>query len=155
MNEDNMQVFVDIVKNFFSKLDMEEVIIDTPYLLENNVPKILEYTGLIGISGAYKGVVYMTSSRELLEKALECMGETDTGEENIIDLIGEIANTISGNARKEFGADFHISVPVVFQGAPKSMTLPKDERLFVIPVEWHSQVSEIVICVTSMANTNS
>ncbi len=154
MKEDNMQIFVDIVKNFFNQLDMEEVIIDTPYLLENDTPKILEYTGMIGVSGAHKGVVYVTASRELLTKTLECMGEPDDSEENIIDLVGEIANTISGNARKEFGADFHISVPVVFQGAPKSMILPKDERSFVIPIEWHSQVSEIVICVKSLVDNN-
>ncbi len=154
MKEDNMQIFVDIVKNFFNQLDMEEVVIDTPYLLENDVPKILEYTGMIGISGAHKGVVYVTASRELLKKTLECMGEPDDTETNIIDLVGEIANTISGNARKEFGADFHISVPVVFQGAPKSMILPKDERSFVIPIEWHSQVSEIVICVKSLVDNN-
>ncbi len=154
MKEDNMQIFVDIVKNFFNQLDMEEVVIDTPYLLENDMPKILEYTGMIGISGAHKGVVYVTSSRDLLKKTLECMGEPDDTEANIIDLVGEIANTISGNARKEFGSDFHISVPVVFQGAPKSMILPKDERSFVIPIEWHSQVSEIVICVKSLVDNN-
>ncbi len=121
MKEDKMQIFVDIVKNFFNKLAMEEVIIDTPYLLENDIPRILEYTGMIGISGSHQGVVYVTASRELLKKTLECMGEPDDTDANIIDLVGEIANTVSGNARKEFGAEFHISVPVVFQGAPKSL----------------------------------
>ncbi len=154
MKEENMQVFVDIVKNFFNQLGMEEVIVDTPYLLENDVPRILEYTGMIGISGAHKGVVYMTSSRDLLKETLHSMGEPDDSEVNIVDLVGEIANTISGNARKEFGSDFHISVPIVFKGAPQTMMLPKDERSCVIPIEWRSQVGEIVICIQSQTDIN-
>ncbi len=154
MKEETMQVFVDIVKNFFNQLGMDEVVVDTPYLLENDIPRILEYTGMIGVSGTYRGVVYMTSSRELLKETLKSMGEPDDSESNIVDLIGEIANTISGNARKEFGSDFHISVPVVFKGAPDTMNLPKGERSCVIPIEWRSQAGEIVICIQSTTDIN-
>ncbi len=41
------------------------------------------------------------------------MQETDTSDENIKDLVGEVANTISGNARRDFGKNFVISVPVI------------------------------------------
>ncbi len=153
MREEDIQVFVDIVKKFFDTLGMEEVEIDTPYLADSETPKIAEYTGIIGVSGVHQGIVYMTSSRELLVETLIAMGETDHSEDNIIDLIGEIANTISGNARQEFGSDFHISVPVVFKGGDsKSLTLPKGERLLVIPINFCSQISEIVVCVRTLIN---
>ena len=41
----------------------------------------------------------------------------DTSVDNILDLVGEVANTISGNARKVFGREFLISVPVMIEGA--------------------------------------
>lgn len=72
--------------------------------------------------------------------------ENDASEENLVDIAGEVANTIAGNARKEFGAEFHISVPLVFKGVPQSIVLPKDERSFIIPIAWRGQLGEIVLC---------
>lgn len=147
MKEQKLQIFVDIIKNYFDQFSTEELVVDTPYLLENKQPRIHDYTGVIGISGAQKGVVYFTASRPLLEGILDSMGETDKSEDNYVDLAGEVANTVSGNARKEFGPEFHISVPIVFKGAPQSIILPKDERSFIIPITWQSQAGEIVICL--------
>ena len=56
-------------------------------------------------------------------------------EELLVDLVGEVANTISGNARYVFGKDFMISVPVVIEGAPSSIHLPKDLRSYVPQLE--------------------
>ena len=147
MKEQKLQIFVDIVKHYFNQFTTEELVIDTPYLLENKQPRVHDYSGVIGISGAQKGVVYFTATKALLDCILDSMGETDKSEDNYIDLAGEVANTISGNARKEFGAEFHISVPFVFKGAPQSIILPKEERSFIIPISWQSQAGEIVICL--------
>lgn len=147
MKEKKLQVFVDIVKNYFGQFGHEELVVDTPYLLENEQPKVHDYTGVIGISGVNKGVVYVTASNRLLDQVLTDMKEDDHSEANLIDLVGEIANTIAGNARTEFGSEFHISVPFVFKGSPQSIILPKDGRSFIIPITWQSQVGEIVICL--------
>ena len=53
---------------------------------------------MIGISGARKGIVYFTAPRGMLTVLLMRMQETDSSDENIKDLVGEVANTISGNA---------------------------------------------------------
>jgi len=147
MKEQKLQIFLDIIKNYFDQLTAAELIVDTPYLLENEQPRILDYTGVIGISGTQKGVVYFTASQALLEGILDSFGEADKSEANYVDLVGEVANTVSGNARKEFGHEFHISVPFVFSGSPQSVILPKNERSFIIPITWQSQVGEIVICL--------
>jgi len=63
--------------------------------------------------GARKGIVYFTAPRGMLTVLLMRMQETDTSDENIKDLVGEVANTISGNARRDFGKNFVISVPVI------------------------------------------
>lgn len=147
MKEKKLQVFVDIVKNYFHQFGGEELIVDTPYLLENSHPRVYDYTGVIGISGVNKGVVYFTTTGALLKRIMDEIGEEDQSEDNYVDLVGEVANTISGNARTEFGSEFHISVPLVFQGSPKSVILPKKERSFIIPIIWHDEVGEIVICL--------
>lgn len=147
MKEQKLQIFLDIISNYFDLFGLDDLVVDTPYLLENQQPQVQDFTGVIGISGAQKGVVYFTASTPLLSCILDSMGETDKGEDNLIDLTGEVANTISGNARKEFGPMFHISVPFVFKGAPQSIILPKSERSFIIPIAWQQQAGEIVVCL--------
>lgn len=147
MKEKKLQVFVGIVENYFNQFQKTDLLVDTPYLLENEQPQVREYTGVIGISGNKKGVVYVTATEKMLREVLVSMDETELSDELLIDLVGEIANTISGNARTEFGPDFHISVPFVFKGVPQSVILPKNERSFIIPVTWQSQEGEIVICL--------
>lgn len=147
MKEKKLQVFVGIVENYFNQFQKTDLLVDTPYLLENEQPQVREYTGVIGISGNKKGVVYVTATEKMLREVLISMDETELSDELLIDLVGEIANTISGNARTEFGPDFHISVPFVFKGVPQSVILPKNERSFIIPVTWQSQEGEIVICL--------
>lgn len=36
----------------------------------------------------------------------------------MIDLVDEIVNTISGNAKSDFGSDFHISISFAFKDMP-------------------------------------
>lgn len=147
MKQQKLNAFVDIVRHYFAQFN-EELVIDTPYLVENDVsPKLHDYTGVIGISGVKRGIVYVTASKELLNSVLKEFGEPDKNDDNLIDLVGEIANTIAGNARTEFGSEFHISIPLVFKGSAQSVALPKKERSFIIPIMWKSQVGEIVICL--------
>lgn len=147
MKEQKLKIFLSIINNYFKQFGGEELIVDTPYLLENQQPKVYDYTGVIGISGVQKGVVYFTATREILACILNSMGEPDQSENIFVDLAGEVANTIAGNARTEFGSSFHISVPFVFKGAPQSIILPRDERSFIIPVTWQGKVGEIVVCL--------
>ena len=147
MKEQKLQIFLNVITNYFKQFGGEDLVVDTPYLLENKQPKVYDYTGVIGISGVQKGVVYFTATRDILSRILDSMGEPDKSEDNFVDLAGEVANTIAGNARTEFGASFHISVPFVFKGSPQSIILPRDERSFIIPVAWQGQVGEIVVCL--------
>lgn len=143
--EKQFQVFIDSVANYFRQLQDEDIIISTPYLNENHTPIVSDYTGVIGITGNNKGLVYFTAPKPLLEKMLTVMQESDNGEDNLVDLVGEVANTVAGNARSHFGPDFNISVPFVFRGQPESINIPKDRYSFVIPLEWKGQMAAIVI----------
>ncbi len=146
MKEKKLNIFLDIITNYFNKLGSESLTIETPYLSDERHPEVYDYTGVIGVSGVQKGVVYFSATQGLLCCILESLGETNTSEENLADLAGEVANIIAGNARNEFGAEFYISVPLVFKGAPQSIILPKGERCFIIPIVWRAQAGEIVFC---------
>ncbi len=145
MKEQDLQIFLDIISNYFNQLGVEELVIDTAYLLKGNKPKIFDYTSIITISGARSGVVHFSATRELLYSILKNMGETDSSEAIYLDLTGEVANTIAGNARKAFGSEFNISVPSVSNSSLTNRLLANEERSFIIPITWLSQVGEILV----------
>lgn len=147
MTEQTIQVFIDGVLRYFQHTSHKAVEVGTPFLVGNESPTALDYTGIISISGPMKGCVYFTAPRILVKHLLMSIGETNTSEENIIDLVGEVANTISGNARKQFGSEFVISVPVVVEGKPSTIHLPKQQRSYVIPIHWKSYRAAVVICL--------
>lgn len=147
IKEERMQVFIDGVNRFFNEVHKLDIEICTPYLVENTMPAAHDFTGIIGISGPYKGCVYFTAPQILLRHLLLSMNEQDSSEESMLDLVGEIANTISGNARSEYGAEFMISVPIVMRGAPGEIYLPRDARSYVIPLRWKNYSAAIVICL--------
>ncbi|BFM06582.1 chemotaxis protein CheX [Halioxenophilus aromaticivorans] len=147
MSEATLQVFIDGVINYFQHTSDKDVKVGSPYLAENHRPAAFDFTGIIGVSGPYKGTVYFTAPKALLTHLLLAIGEKDTSMENILDLVGEVSNTISGNARSEFGQEFMISVPVVVEGAPSVIHLPKELRSYVIPVYWKAYSAAVVICL--------
>ena len=74
------------------------------------------------------------------------MQETDCSEDTILDLVGEVANTISGNARRDFGKSFVISVPTVVAHNPEKVT-PPHPRCYVIPINWRAHSAKLVVCL--------
>ncbi len=147
MTEDTVRVFIDGVVRFFQTNQSNDVKVGTPYLINNDSPTAFDVTGIIGISGPYKGCVYFTVPRIFVKHLLLSMGELDTSSEHMFDLVGEVANTISGNARSEFGHEFMISVPVMIEGAPGNIHLPQHLRSYVIPIYWKSYSGAVVVCL--------
>ncbi len=147
MSENTLQVFIDGALNYFQHTSHQEVKIGTPYLIANSNPAAFDYTGIIGVSGPYRGTVYFTAPKALLTHLLLSIGEQETSIEYVLDLVGEVANTIAGNARSTFGHEFMISVPVVVEGSPSQIHLPSDLRSYVIPVYWKAYSAAVVICL--------
>lgn len=146
MDESELQVFIKGVTRYFNQICSKDPVIDPPFI-KGDETIILQYTGVIGISGKRRGAVYFTSDEELLSGLLEAMGEADPDGELIADIVGEVANTISGNAREEFGGEFMISVPVVVKGAPEDIRFPKDIPVFVIPIVFEDKRCFLIICL--------
>lgn len=147
IEQDTVEVFINSLVHFYNQFGLDEIEIGVPYLLDPSKPVVEDYTGIIGISGKRKGCVYYTCPRAMLSYILMAMGENDVSNTHLSDLAGEIANTIAGNARKTFGSEFHISVPVVLQGEPEKIALPPNIRSIVIPTKWKYYQSTLVVAL--------
>ncbi len=145
MDENELRVFIDIVGQYFERQTGRLPEVGSPYLGEPSALPIYDFTGVIGISGERQGCVYFTAHRDLLRELLLHVGELDVSDGNLSDLVGEVANTISGNARRHFGPNFMISVPVVVAGNATAIQVPKTVKAYILPLRWHKFEAELVV----------
>lgn len=143
--EKDIEVFIDGIKHYFTTSTDSNIIVETPYLIETDAIEVIDYTGIIGISGERKGFVLVTAPVELLQHLVLCLGEQKATPNLIHDAVGEVANTISGNARRAFGAGFMISVPLIVQGQPDRIGSVKDTHGYVIPAKWNGYPFQLIV----------
>lgn len=147
MNDFELKQFIDSTLKFFNELTQKIARCGIPFV-KNNEPIVLEYTGIIGISGKRKGSIYYTAEKDQLAELAKIMLAVDNvSDDDIKDLAGEIANTISGNLREVFGSDFLISVPVIVEGRARDIKLPERIDSYVIPISWENKKSFLVVCL--------
>lgn len=144
---EKLGVFLSSINAFFAQIDDAQVAIDTPYLNNNKSAIGYDYSGVIKISGPLEGCVYVSAPSIMLREVIKVMGEPDSSIAMMKDLLGEMANTISGNARTEFGSEFIISPPHIVEGAPSVSYLPKDRHSYITPFRWRGFDAVIGICV--------
>lgn len=145
---EKLGVFITSVMAFFAQIGYPLQEIGTPYISRNTDISVYDYTGIIIITGPLKGSVFVSAPSNLLREVLKVMQEPEVSITLMKDLIGEIANTISGNARTQFGPEFIISPPKVVEGLPNHTYLPKDSRSYIIPFHWQGHGGVIGICVS-------
>ncbi len=73
------------------------------------------------------------------------LGVDDAEEETLLDMVGELTNTIAGNVRKNFGGDFLISVPMLVKGKPDDILMRLKPPVFVIPLNWRKEKAYLVV----------
>jgi chemotaxis protein CheX len=144
MKEDELTVFIQGVMAYFTQFEKDAAVVGIPYPQQDNFT-FLDYSGVIGISGARKGCIYVTATRAMLNELIKTLGLGVADETLRRDAIGEIANTISANAEKFFGENFRISVPMVITGEDHNIHLPLRMPVFTIPFEWKSHKSYLVV----------
>jgi chemotaxis protein CheX len=144
MEEQQLKALVESVIKYFEINPLGDVSVGSPYLVETDESEKGEHlSGTIGISGSKHGWLRYSAPKIMIKHLLLSMGETDTSDANVADLIGEVANTISGNLRKEFGAEFIISIPKV--ETKLEVSGEDKERRYVVPIYWKQYNSSVVI----------
>jgi chemotaxis protein CheX len=147
LEERDIRTFVQGTTHYFEVAAQQAAAVGSPYLVTQGQPETHDYTGVITVTGRRNGIVYFSAPRGMLTVLLMKMNESNVSHENLCDLVGEIANTISGNVRRYFGKDFQISVPTVVSGDAQPANIPAACRPVVIPINWRSHVAKLVVCL--------
>jgi chemotaxis protein CheX len=146
ITDNDIRSFVDAVSTFFFQITQEKVEIRAAYLVEGKIqPTTFDLTSYITLSGDFSGRVYFSAPRVMVSHLLTCMRDPERDDARLLDAVGEIANTISGNARKHFGDAMQISVPVAQVTEHNWLNSVVSPRSYVILVKWkHYRASVIV-----------
>ena len=148
MIDKNLHIFIDSAVNYFEHtMTQNKAQVGTPYLIDSMDQIKTDYTGCINVSGAYDGFCHFAATDSLLRYLMISLGETDTSDEMMLDAVGEVANTLSGNARESLGKDFIISVPDVVKGQPVNDPVHDDHRIYAIPIRWKSYKAVLAVCL--------
>ena len=147
LEERDIRAFVYGATHYFEVAAQQAATVGSPFLVTQGLPEVHDYTGVIAVSGRRSGVVYFSAPRGMLTVLLMKMNESNVSHENLCDLVGEVANTISGNVRRDFGKDFSISAPTVVTGSATPVAGPAGCRPVVIPIHWRSHAAKLVVCL--------
>ena len=145
ITEKDIEVFIDGIKHYFPTSTEIDIVVAPPYLISADEITVNDYTGIIGISGERKGFVLVTAPADMLRYLVLSLGEKTATPALVHDVVGEVANTISGNARRSFGSGFMISVPLIVQGQPNRIGAAKDTNGYVIPSRWNTFSFQLVV----------
>ena len=145
MKSENLSVFVEGIANFFKTVTQTPASVGTPFLIQDINEYLEDFTGVIGITGNHKGSVFFSTTRRLAVHLLSDMGVMTTRDEKLLDLVGEVCNTVSGNARREFGDQFMLSTPVMIQGKSENVRVTDIASIYVIPIVWRDLNANLII----------
>ncbi|MES2947247.1 MAG: chemotaxis protein CheX [Pseudomonadota bacterium] len=141
--EEELKLFVNSVCRYFSVTTAQEPQITSAFLGSTEIEGH-DFNGLVTFSGTYNGHVMVSMPGKLLREYLLLQRETDLSDAALLDAVGEIANTLAGNARTGLGAGLQISVPVKLQGAA-GITARVRQRPYVITLRWNHQPALVIV----------
>lgn len=145
LNENELKFFVDSVRKFFRKTVTSDPEISSAFLGTVDMEGY-EFNGIVTFSGSYVGQIIVSMPKQMLREILIMQQEMDLYDDNLLDVVGEIANTFAGNARKTLshGEDLTISVPIKLQGANKTKTRFR-KHPYMITLSWKNYPA--LVCV--------
>jgi len=145
--QDKIEAFIAGIKKYFAHISNEEDLLEigTPYLIKGRKVEHGEYTGIISISGASKGVVLFSAHVLLLKYLLLRHEETQLTVPYLRDMVGEISNTIAGNTREHLGENFIISTPKVIDEAIDVNRIDNHQHAYVLPIKWCNNQAWLIV----------
>lgn len=143
LTEEELKMFVDSVRHYFKVTTAQEPKITSAFLATSELMGH-DFNGVVSFAGQYRGHVLVSTPGPLLRELLLLQRESDLSDSNLLDAVGEIANTLAGNARKLLGDGLDISVPVTLQGA-SGIKARVRRHPYVITLRWGHQPA--LVCV--------
>jgi chemotaxis protein CheX len=143
LTESDLRFFVDTVRRYFSVTTGQDPEITSAFLAMDAIDAN-EYNGIVSFSGDYTGQVMVSMPAAMLRELLILQHERNLSEANLLDAVGEIANTLAGNARQAFGSGLDISVPVKLHGH-SGIKARVRKHPYVITLRWGHHTA--LVCV--------
>ena len=143
LHQTELKLFVDSVRRYFQVITRQEPQITSAFLGTGDIDGY-DFNGIVSFSGSHNGHVIVSMPPQLLRELLLLQGETDVSEGNMLDAVGEIANTLGGNARNSLGSALNISVPMKIQGSAGVKARVR-KHPYVITLRWNHQPA--MVCV--------
>ena len=142
----DVEVFAETIGHYFERITGEKALVRTAYLLEAQSPPPLDdFNGLIEIQGDYQGSVCFAAPRGLLDHVLMRMGQHEYSDADHLDVVGEIANTLAGRARRVFGEGMEIAPPHTFTRAGKVPPATASSSPLAVPFTWQSYMAVLIV----------
>jgi chemotaxis protein CheX len=155
MEESILRIFARCIIRYFTTTTGESATMSAPFLGSSDEELSLDFSAVIGVSGNYRGNVFYTASREKLQLLLPLLGESVPNDTLCGELVGEMTNTYSGNAREELGGSFMISTPFLLQGKNEVVRPASGIPCYILPIEWRGHQSRLLISLEKVdANSN-
>lgn len=144
MTEGELKYFIEVVIHYFEQVTGQAAAMGLPYMKKEEAV-VMDFTGLIGISGDRRGGIYFTADRPFLRKLTRHLLQIEGEDDVLLDMVGELCNTIAGNVRKHFGSGFMISIPMLVIGRPGDILMRLKPPVFVVPVLWSGEKGHLVV----------
>lgn len=146
LNHEDIEVFSEAISAFFLNMTHEPAVVRTAYLLDGAAAPLWgDFNGVIDVSGGFRGSITFSAPQGMLAQVLQAIGEREHSVERCLDVVGEIANMMSGRARRHFGEELAISPP----SARMRTTPPAGARAtgvpFAIPLRWRKHEANLVV----------
>lgn len=147
----DIKVFSDAAMAFFGHTTDKRAAVKTAYLMDRRDAVVWsDFQGLIELGGQYRGSVAFSAPRGLLSHVLLLIGEGDYSDASHQDIVGEIANQMSGYARRHFGQTMDISPPRILTKPGDLADVAPGAVPFVIPLMWERYEANLVVRMTSV-----
>lgn len=145
MKEAKLDIFINSAAHYFTTISKTKACIGNPVLIPNINDYLFDFTGIIRIFGSHRGNVFFTAPEKMLAHILSDICVQKQSENSLLDLVGEVSNTLSGNARKEFGDEFMLSTPIALTSKTTPHHLRKMSRVYLIPIVWRHVLAHLII----------
>ena len=143
LKESDLRLFIDSVRRYFETTSRVVPEITSAFLGVGHVEGH-EFNGIVKFSGPMNGQVTVSLPMRAVRELLLIQHETKLTEANLLDAVGEIANTLAGNARRNLGKDLDISVPTTVRGAHVAGQRAR-QHPYVITFRWYTYPG--MVCV--------
>ena len=153
ISKQQIQIAREGILNYFANYSIKDILIgESTDVLDLDDSMVYDFTGLIGISGKYRGGMYVTCKTDFVRGLMKQVMGGDIADESpdlFADLVGEMANTLSGYYQKIYGDLFLISIPHVIIGKSEigSIKVKLKQASFQIPFKWEGSEGKLVFSI--------